>query len=167
MNLDPITLGAIQAAVLAVMIFGLLSLLMPVLPGLVIMWVPTLIYGLLTGFNWISGILFALITILMLFGSVVDNIVMGQRAYAQGASWVAIAVSLTAGLAGSLIFPPFGGFIAALIALFAVEFYRLRNWRSAFESTRSMAVGCGWAALIRFGIGILMILLWVAWVYYA
>ena len=68
---------------------------------LVIMWVPTLIYGLLTGFNWISGILFALITILMLFGSVVDNIVMGQRARAQGASWAAITVSLIAGLAAA------------------------------------------------------------------
>ena len=51
-----------QAVVLAVMLFGLFSLFIPVLPGLVIIWVPTLVYGLLTGFNWVSGILFALIT---------------------------------------------------------------------------------------------------------
>jgi hypothetical protein len=34
-----------------------------------------------------------------------------------------------------------------------VEFYRLKDWRQAMASTRSMAIGCGWAAVIRFGIG--------------
>jgi uncharacterized protein YqgC (DUF456 family) len=165
--MSDVTRTALQVVVLAVMLFGLFSLLIPVLPGLVIIWVPALVYGLVTGFNWVSGILFLFITLLMIFGSVVDNIVMGTRARQQGASWIAIAVSLVAGIAGSLVFPPFGGIIAALIGLFAVEFYRLRDWQKAFDSTRSMAIGCGWAAVIRFGIGIVMILLWGAWVYFA
>src|SRR5512146_1834103 len=118
---------ALQAVALAVMLFGLFGLVIPVLPGLVIIWVPTLVYGVITGFNLASGILFAIITLLMLFGSVVDNLIMGQRARQQGASWVAIAVALVAGIAGSIVLPPFGGIIAALIGLFVVEFLRLRN----------------------------------------
>lgn len=167
MPLDPVARGALQAIVLAVMLFGLFSLFLPIMPGLVIIWVPALVYGILTGFTWVSGILFVLITGLMLFGNIVDNIIMGQRARQQGASWVAIGLSLVAGVAGSLVFPPFGGLIAALLALFAVELYRLRDWRRAFSSTKSMAIGCGWAAVIRFGIGIVMILLWLAWAYWA
>jgi uncharacterized protein YqgC (DUF456 family) len=158
---------ALQLTILAVMLFGLFSLLIPVLPGLVIIWVPALVYGLVTGFNWTSGILFFFITVLMIVGSLVDNFVMGASARQQGASWVAIAVSLVGGVIGSLVFPPFGGILVALVGLFAVEFYRLRDWRKALESTRSMAVGCGWAAIIRFGIGLVMILLWGGWVFFA
>src|SRR5512146_2842038 len=132
---------ALQAVALAVMLFGLFGLVIPVLPGLVIIWVPTLVYGVITGFNWASGILFALITLLMLLGSVVDNLIMGQRARQQGASWLAIAVSLIAGVAGSILFPPFGGLVTALLGLFAVEIIRLRDLRQAFSSTKSMAVG--------------------------
>ncbi len=159
------TRTALQAIALAVMLFGLFGLVVPVLPGLVIIWVPTLVYGIITGFNWANGILFAIITGLMLFGSVVDNIIMGQRARQQGASWLAITVALVAGLAGSVLLPPFGGLVAALVGLFAVEFIRLRDWKQALVSTRSMAVGCGWAAVIRFGIGLVMIALWLVWIY--
>ncbi len=165
MSLDQTTKTALQAIALAVMLFGLFSMFVPVLPGPVIVWIPALVYGLLTGLNLASGILFALITLLMLFGMVVDNLIMGQRARQQGASWLAIAVSLVAGVAGSIFFPPFGGLITALLGLFIVEIIRLRDLRRAFSSTKSMAIGCGWASVARFGIGCVMILLWLAWIY--
>lgn len=157
---------ALQAILLAIMLFGLFSLVVPVLPGLVIIWVPILVYAILDGFTWVRVVLLVVITGLMLFGNVVDNLIMGQRARQQGASWWAIAISLIAGVAGSIVFPPFGGLVAALIGLFAVEIIRLRDLRRAFSSTRSMAIGCGWAAVIRFGIGVVMIGLWLAWIYW-
>lgn len=156
-----------RLVILAVMLFGLLGLAIPVLPGLVIIWIPALVYGILTGFNWISGVLFALITILMIAGSLIDNVVMGAKAREQGASWLAIGVAIVLGLVGSLVYPPFGGLIAALLGLFAVELARLKDLKKAFNSTRSMAIGCGWAAILRFGMGALMILLWGAWVLWA
>jgi uncharacterized protein YqgC (DUF456 family) len=167
MDLGEAGRATLQIVVLAVMLFGLFGLVIPVLPGLVIIWVPALVYGVLTGFTLLSGALFAAMTVLMIVGSLVDNVIMGTRARQQGASWLAIGVALAAGLIGSLVFPPFGGLIAALIGLFAVEFYRLKDMQRALESTRSMAIGCGWAAVIRFGIGAIMILLWGAWVLFA
>ncbi len=157
----------LHLVVLGIMLFGLLGLIIPVLPGLVIIWVPALVYGILTGFNLTSGLLFAGMTVLMIAGNLVDNLVMGAKARQQGASWLAIGVALAAGIAGSLAFPPFGGLVAALIGLFAVEYFRLKDMQRALESTRSMAIGCGWAAVIRFGIGIIMIALWGAWVFFA
>ncbi|RPJ52154.1 MAG: DUF456 domain-containing protein [Chloroflexi bacterium] len=166
MSLDPATQTALQAIALAVMIFGLFSLFIPILPGMAIIWVPTLVYGILTGFNWASGILFALITGLMLFGSVADNFIMGQQARQTGASWLAIAVSLIAGVVGSIVFPPFGGLIAALIGLFVVEMFRLQDLKRALSSTKSMAIGCGWATVIRFFVGLVMIALFLVWIYW-
>ncbi len=166
MSLDQTTRTALQAIALAVMLFGLFSTFIPALPGPVIVWIPTLVYGVLTGFNWANGILFVLITGLMIFGSLVDNLIMGQRARQTGASWLAITVSLVAGIVGSIVFPPFGGLIAALIGLFVVEILRLRDLRQALSSTKSMAIGCGWATVIRFFAGLIMIGLFLAWVYW-
>ena len=154
---------AFQVILLAVMLFGLLGLIIPLLPGLVIIWVAALVYGIVYGFGWGSGAVFALMTVLMLVGSVIDNFIMGANAKQQGASWVAIAISMVLGIAGSIAFPPFGGLIAALLGLFAYEFYRLKDWRKAFASTKSMAIGCGWATVIRAAMGAVMIGLWVFW----
>ena len=151
---------------LAVMFVGLLGLIFPILPGLVIIWVAGLVYGLITGFNWVSGIIFALMTVLMAVGSVIDNVIMGASARQKGASWIAIGLSMVLAVAGSLLMPPFGGLILALIGLFGYEFFRLKDWRKAFDSTKSMAFGCGWSAVVRAGIGLLMIGLWIIWAFF-
>jgi hypothetical protein len=60
------------------MVLGLLSLLTNLVPGLVIIWAAALVYGIyeIISQTYTTGgiILFALITGLMAFGSVVDNI---------------------------------------------------------------------------------------------
>lgn len=155
-----ISQSALQAITLVIMLVGLFGLAIPILPGLVIIWVAALVYWIVTGFTLTSGILLAVITVLMVAGSLVDNVIMGATARQKGASWLAIGVALVLALVGSLALPPFGGIIAALIGLFGVEYYRLKDWRKAMDSTKSMAVGCGWAALIRFSMGMVMILLW-------
>jgi hypothetical protein len=150
---------------LGVMLFGLAAIVfLPVLPGLVIIWLAALVYGLVTGFSTVGIIISIIITALMIFGSLVDNILMGASASKTGASWWAITLALIAGMAGSFFWPPFGGLIASLVVLFAIEVIRLRNWRKALESTRSMALGCGWAVVARLGLGLVMISLWGIWV---
>ena len=163
MNIEEVGRATLQYITLAVMLFGLFGLVIPILPGLVIIWVAALIYGLITGLTWVSGAILGVMTLLMIGGSLIDNIIMGASARQTGASWIAILVAMLAGVAGSFFFPPFGGLIAALIGLFIVEMVRLKNWQQAFDSTRSMALGCGWAVVVRFGIGLLMILMWGAW----
>lgn len=152
-----------QASILGVMLFGLLGLIIPVLPGLAIIWMAGLVYGIVDGFTWANGAVFALMTVLMLVGSVIDNIIMGASAKQQGASWIAIGLAMVLGIAGSLAFPPFGGLAAALIGLFVYEFYRLKDWRKALDSTKGMALGCGWSAVVRAAIGAVMIGLWLSW----
>jgi len=154
---------AFHASILAVMLFGLLGLIIPILPGLLIIWVAALIYGIVDGFSWASAGIFAVMTVLFVVGALIDNVIMGASAKQKGASWIAIGLAMLLGIAGSLVFPPFGGLIAALLGLFAYEFFRLRDWRQALESTKGMALGCGWSAIVRAAIGMIMIGLWIAW----
>lgn len=156
---------ALKIVVLVVMVAGLFSLIIPFMPGLTIIWVAALVYGLIAGFNLTSGILFGVITGLMLFGNVVDNLIMGVGAKQSGASWLAIGVALAAGIVGSLLFPPFGGLVLTLLGLFFVEIVRLRDWRKASHSTKNMAIGWGKAVLARIGIGAVMIGLWLPWAF--
>lgn len=163
--MEEAALFVLQTIVLFVMLVGLFGLLTTLIPGLVIIWVAALVYGLITGFNWLSGILFGVMTVFMLVGSVIDNIITGASALGTGASWWAIIIATVAGVAGTAAFPPFGGLIAALLALFIVEWIRVRDWRKALGSTRSWAAGCGWAVVIRFIMGLIMIMLWILWVF--
>jgi uncharacterized protein YqgC (DUF456 family) len=158
---------ALNLILLAVMLFGLFSLVMPIMPGLAIIWVAVLVYAFVTGLNWASGILFAVITILMLAGGLVDNLFMGAGARMSGASWLSIGVAMVAGLVGSILWPPLGGILLALVGVFVVEIIRVRKLRQAWESTRNMAFGCGASVIVRVGIGVVMIGLWGVWVFLA
>ena len=155
----------VQSVVLLTMVAGLISLLTFIIPGLTIIWISALIYGLLIGFNTVSSILFALITALMLFGNVVDQLLMGVKAKNSGASWLSIFLSTGAAFIFSILFPPFGGLIAAMVVLMTMEIVRLKDWRRAAHSSKEMALGCVSAVAIRFGIGLIMIGIWIFWVW--
>jgi uncharacterized protein len=166
--MDFLTQIGVPLILLTVMLFGLFSLvLLPILPGLVIIWAAALVYGLIGNFTGVTAwFLFGGITLLMLVGSVVDNVLMGASAHKTGASLTSVTVALVAGMIGSFFLPLFGGILLSLVALFALEYFRRRNWREALISTKGMALGCGWAVLLRFGMGLVMIGLYAAWAWW-
>jgi uncharacterized protein YqgC (DUF456 family) len=164
-GLSPSMMVVTQSIVFLTMVAGLISLLTFIIPGLTIIWISALIYGLLTGFNTVSSILFAFITVLMLFGNVIDQLLMGLKAKNSGASWLSIFLSTGAAFIFSILFPPFGGLIAAMVVLMTMEIIRLKDWRRAAQSSKEMALGCVSAITIRFGIGLIMIGVWVFWVW--
>lgn len=147
-----------------VLLFGQLSLFIPILPGLWIQWAAVLVYGLVTGFDLTGWIFFAVITLLVIAGGLMDNIMMGASAKTHGASWWSIGAALLGGVIGSIVLPPLGGLVLAMVAIFLVEYLRLRDLRQALDSTRSLAVGCGWGVVLRFFFGILVIGAWLLWV---
>lgn len=147
----------------AVMLSGLLMLLLPILPGLWVMWIAALVYLLVTGIDLSGGILFGIITILTVVGGFMDNIMMGANARVSGASWLSIGVALVGAIIGSLLLPPFGGLLFGVAAIFLVEYLRIKDWRKALESTKGLALGCGWGVVARFGFGLLVFIVWLVW----
>jgi hypothetical protein len=147
------------------MLLGLLVLVVPVLPGLLIMWLAALGYGFATGFSTLGIVVFVAISLLAIGGSLVDNLLMGVGAKQGGASWLTILVALLAGLLGTLFLPPFGGFVLAPLAILLLEYLRLRNWNEAWRSLRGLATGWGAAYFVRILIGLAVIGLWAVWVW--
>jgi uncharacterized protein YqgC (DUF456 family) len=146
------------------MLVGLVSLLLPI-PGLLIMWLAALGYGLVHGFNLTGIVVFGIITLLMVIGSFADNLLMGAGAHRSGASCGTIALAMVAGVLGMLIFPPLGGFVAAPLAILLLEYYRLRDWQQARQAVLGFAKGWGLSFVARFLIGLTINGLWWLWVW--
>jgi hypothetical protein len=164
------SLAALQGITLAVLLIAWAGLLIPVFPGLIIMWLATLMYALLQHaagrMAWVDWTLFALITLLAIAGGIVDNIIISRRLRGRSIPWRSILLAYLAGLVGSIFFTPIVGIAASPLALFAAESARLRNRKLGFQSARAYMIAWGWAFAAVFTIGAFMILLWVLWAFF-
>ena len=157
----------LETLTLLALIVGLLGLIVPVFPGLVIMWLGTLVYALLqnaagdmTGGKWF---LFAVITLLMITGSIADNLIIARKMRDKYVPWSSILFAFAASLVASLFFTPLIGLVAAPAGLFLAESRRLKDRDAAVDSTKAYMIGWGWAFGARFLIGLMMIGLWMIW----
>ena len=148
------------------MLVGLFGLIVPIFPGNVVMWLAALVYGLIFGFGRLGGILFAIITVLMLIAAAADNLLMGAKAREKGADWGSIILALIAGVVGTMIFPPIGGLIAAPLVLYLAELQRRRDAEEAKKVVKALLIGWGLAFIVRFGLGVVMFALWGIWAYF-
>ena len=158
---------ALQIFTLFVLFVGLLGLIVPIFPGLTIMWLGTLLYALvqnsagnMTGWDWL---LFGLITLLMVIGNIADNLIIARKMRDKYIPWSSILFAFAASIITSIFFTPLIGLVAAPAGLFLAESRRLKNRDAAIDSTKTYMIGWGWAFGVRFLIGILMIGLWMLW----
>ena len=172
--MSPDVLAAIQALIqvltLFALLFGLVGLVVPVFPGLTVMWLGTLVYALfessagqMTVWDWF---LFAIITLLMIVGNVADNVIIARKMRDQYVPWSSIGWAFVAGIVASLFFTPLIGLVAAPAGLFLAEQSRLKDRSAAVASPKAYMIGGGWAFFTRFLIGLVMTGLWMlsAWV---
>jgi uncharacterized protein YqgC (DUF456 family) len=144
---------------------GLVGLIVPIFPGIVVIWLATLFYGIVIGFNTVGIIIFVILTLLMLAGTMIDNFLMAAGSRTGGASWWTIGAGLLAGTIGTIVFPPFGGLIAAPLVILLIEFLRVREINQAWRATGGLVVGWGMSFFVRLGIGVVMLLLWLLWAF--
>lgn len=158
---------ALETLTLFALLIGLAGLIVPVFPGLTIMWLTTLVYALIqnaadkmTGWDWA---IFVFITLLMIGGNIVDNIIIARKMRDQFIPWSSILIAFAAGIVVSIFLTPLFGLVAAPLGLFLAEMNRLKNRDDALKSTKAYMVGWGWAFGARFIIGITMIGSWMLW----
>ena len=166
-DLNQFFLIVLDAFTLFVLLVGLIGLAVPVFPGLVIMWLGTLLYalihssaGIMTTWDWV---IFGVITFLMIVGSIVDNIIIARKMRDHYVPWSSILLAFAGGIIASLFFTPLVGLAAAPVGLFLAEMRRLKDRDEAWKSTRAYMIGWGWAFTARFMIGLVITSLWMMW----
>jgi uncharacterized protein YqgC (DUF456 family) len=157
----------LETLTLFALIVGLLGLIVPVFPGLVVMWLGTLLYALIqnaagnmSGGKWF---IFGIITVLMISGSIVDNLIIAYKMRDKYIPWSSILFAFGAGLIASIFFTPIIGLIAAPVGLYLAENRRLKDNEAAVASTKAYMIGWGWAFGFRFLIGLAILGLWMLW----
>ena len=148
----------------ATMLVGLVGIVVPVLPGLVLIWLGALGYGLLAGWGGSGPWLFALITLLGAAGTGAEIWVTSAGARVAGASMWSVAAGVALALFGIVFFNLVGAVIGLVVGTLVAEYYRLRNWRKAITSAGGTAAGCGVSYGVKMLLGLMMIGAWVAWV---
>src|ERR1044071_3090825 len=130
----------LEALTLFVLLVGLLGLIVPVFPGLTVMWLGTLVYALIqnaagnmTGWKWF---LFGLITVLMIIGNIADNLIIARKMRDKYIPWSSILWAFAAGIVASLFFTPLIGLIAAPAGLFLAESSKVEKQGAAHASTQ-------------------------------
>ena len=149
------------------LLVGLFGLIIPVFPGLTVMWLSTLVFAIVQSASglmpWYDWLLFAIITLLMIGGNIVDNIIIASKMRGHEIPWKTILLCYTIGILVSLFFTPLAGLVASPLSLLGLEYLRFRDKKLAFESAKVFMIGWGAAFAARFGIGILMVIFWMLW----
>ncbi len=166
-DLAPTLQIILEILTMFVLLVGLFGLIIPVFPGLTVMWLGTLVYaliqnagGLMTGWDWF---LFLLITLLMIIGNIADNVIIARKMRDKYIPWSSILLAFAGGIIASIFLTPLIGLIAAPLALFLAELSKLRNRAAAIASTKAYMIGWGWAFGARFLIGLTMTGFWMLW----
>jgi hypothetical protein len=131
------------------------------------MWLAALVYALVQAasglMGWVDWLLFALITLLMIGGNIVDNIIIASKMRGHEIPWKTIILCYAVGIVVSLFFTPLAGLVASPLALLGLEYLRFRDRNLAFESAKVFMIGWGASFAARFGVGILMVIFWMLW----
>jgi uncharacterized protein YqgC (DUF456 family) len=157
----------IESFTLFILLAGLVGLLIPIFPGLTIMWLSTLFYAVVEAskgkMTWVDWMFFTFITLLMVGGNIIDNIIIAKHVREKNVPWSSILLAFAAGIIVSLFFTPLAGMVASPAGLFLAEWNRLKERDIALANTKAWMTGWGWAVAARLGIGVVMILFWGLW----
>jgi uncharacterized protein YqgC (DUF456 family) len=155
------TLWTVVVAV--VMILGLMGVVLPVLPGLLLIWAAALFYGFMVGFGTLGWTVVALLSVLVVAGAVKSVMIPRRAAAASGASGWAQVGAVVGGVIGFFVIPVLGLILGALAGLLAVEYVLKGDWNEALVAVRSTARGFGVSVVIDLILGMIMIVAWSVW----
>jgi uncharacterized protein YqgC (DUF456 family) len=150
------------------MAIGLIGVILPVVPGVGLIWIVILIYALAERFATIDWITFAVLTVLGAIGVSADLWMSQVGAKAGGASPWSLLVGLLLGVIGAIVGSLFfgigaipGAIIGAVVGVVIAEWHRREDWNEAFRVGGGWLAGCALSGVVQLIIAILMVLIFV------
>jgi uncharacterized protein YqgC (DUF456 family) len=147
-----------------VMALGAVGTVVPVLPGLALVWAAGLVYGLADGFGAVGVGAFAVMTALAAAATVAGWAIPKRRASGAGAGRASVWLGITGAVVGFFAVPVVGLPLGGVLGIYVGEHLRTRDPAAAWAATRATITGFGVAALVQLAAALAMIAVWVAWV---
>ena len=137
--MDPASdaLGTIVPPLL--ILVGLVGIVVPVLPGLVLVLGGVLVWALVEGTPLAWGI-FAVCTLITIAGYVLQYTLPGRRMRERGVSSSTLFLAVVFGIVGFFVIPVVGAIVGFVLGIFVVELSRSRDGALAWTRTKHALV---------------------------
>ena len=146
-----------------VLLIGLVGTIVPVLPGVLLMWAGVVAYGFLVGFDTIGIIIVIVATALSVAAFALGLIVPKRAADESGAAKSSQWAAAIGAVIGFFVIPFVGVVVGALAGIALSEIRNKGSWELARGSTIAVAKGFGVSAIVQFGCGVLILFAWGVW----
>lgn len=145
------------------MVVGLAGVILPLVPGLILMWAAALVYGFAVGWNSLGVAVMVTLGVIVVVSIVAGFLIPSRAAADSGASGWSQVAGLLGGVVGFFVIPVFGVIVGALAGLLLVEYLRTDDWGLAWTATKGTARGFGISVLVDLALGMVMLVVWAAW----
>jgi uncharacterized protein YqgC (DUF456 family) len=146
---------------LMVMLVGLIGIVLPIIPGTILIFLAALIYALVEGFRVIGWPTLVVLGLLALTATTADLWASSVGAKIGGASGWSVVVGLVGGLVGFIAFSLPGAMIGAVVGVLLTEIVRVGDWKQALKAGSGWVVGWVVSTVFQLGVGLIMVAIFV------
>lgn len=153
-----VTAETIAAGVLIVV--GLVGVLLPVLPGLLLVLAGIAVWAVPRG-DAIGWTVLGAATAIVVIGTVAKYLLPGRRLRDSGVPGRTLATGAVLGVVGFFVIPIVGLVVGFVLGVYFAELARLEQRSAAWPSTRGALAAVGWSILIELAAGLLATAVWI------
>jgi uncharacterized protein len=156
MGLEP---WVVLLAVL-LMSIGMVGVIVPMLPGLLLVWIATAGSLLLQGTDAVGWSVVALLTVFLLAGTAATIVLPARQGMQSGTARSSFGYAALGAFVGFFVVPVLGLVIGGLAGLLWGERQQRGGWEPALASTGRVLRAYGVGLLVELGLGLTMIVTW-------
>jgi uncharacterized protein YqgC (DUF456 family) len=149
-----------EIVVLLVMLIGVVGVLVPFLPGLVLVWAAGIAWVWFDGHGPAHLFVGVVLTGLLAVGIVAKYLLPARSASGAGAPRSTLLVGAAGAVVGFFVIPVVGLPVGGLAAVYLAELARLQDPRLAWRSTWAVLRGIGIGMLVELTAALLMVGVW-------
>ncbi|MFE3545166.1 DUF456 domain-containing protein [Nocardia sp. NPDC059177] len=131
-----------------VILVGIVGVIVPILPGVILIFAAIAVWALLTGGS-AAWTVFAIATVALVLSGVVKYTWPGRRMREAGVSNRALLAGAVLGVVGFFVIPVVGLFIGFVLGVYLAELYRLKTNQLAWPATLHALKGVGLSMLVE------------------
>ncbi|MEM7112984.1 MAG: DUF456 domain-containing protein [Chloroflexota bacterium] len=131
------------------MIIGIVGIIIPIIPGMILVWLSALVFVLFTGFNVLPLSAFVIITLIAAITGTAEFWLSAWGAKKGGASKRSLLWGIAGSLVGTFIFPLVGTIIGYAVGILLSEYQQQADWEAAFRASVGGVAGWGLATAVQ------------------
>jgi uncharacterized protein len=141
-------------------VVGVLGVLVPVLPGLLLVLAGVAVWAVPRG-DAVGWTVLGIAALIVVLGSVAKYLLPGRKLREAGVPFRTLALGGALGVVGFFVIPVVGLFLGFILGVYLGELGRLGDRSQAWPATRRALGAVGWSILIELATGLLAAAVWI------